>query len=152
MRCGKCCLTKGADDSTIWFTNKMCAKFDFQTGCCSCYATRLSENCLKVDLRLLTEEPQLLPETCPYRLLLAGKDLPDWHPLVSGNPNSAHEAKQTVLEIPEVYSEKEYDDFVTHIRNTDWREKSDEERAQALQQLDRYDLVYIESYPIPPKP
>ena len=29
-------------------------------------------------------------------LLSEGKDLPDWHPLISGNPNSVHEAKVSI--------------------------------------------------------
>jgi len=31
-----------------------------------------------------------LPETCAYRLILQDKSLPDWHPMVSGNPDSVH--------------------------------------------------------------
>jgi uncharacterized cysteine cluster protein YcgN (CxxCxxCC family) len=33
-----------------------------------------------------------MPTTCAYRLLWEGKPLPEWHPLVTGNPNSVHEA------------------------------------------------------------
>ena len=33
-----------------------------------------------------------MPSTCAYRLIYERKDLYWWHPLVSGNPNTVHEA------------------------------------------------------------
>jgi hypothetical protein len=47
--------------------------------------------CIQLTLENL---PQLdwLPETCAYKLLYTGKSLPSWHPLISKNKNSVHEA------------------------------------------------------------
>ncbi len=152
MRCGKCCLSKCLKNGKVYFSNQMCSGFDFKTGTCSRYKTRLNETCLKVDMRLLTEEPELLPETCAYRLLFAGKELPAYHPLVSGNPQSVHEARQTVLEIPEVYSISEYKKLIRKIsRRMLCRSIATEEINKIKQLLQRYELTWIASYPVPPK-
>jgi hypothetical protein len=33
-----------------------------------------------------------MPATCAYRLLFEGQQLPWWHPLVSGSPETIHAA------------------------------------------------------------
>lgn len=33
-----------------------------------------------------------LPETCAYKLLHQGKQLYEWHPLLSGDPETVHRA------------------------------------------------------------
>ncbi len=150
MRCGKCCLFKQEENNHICFTNQMCDGYDFKTGCCSRYATRLCMFCVKVDMHLLQTEPELLPETCAYRLLLAGKELPDSHPLVSGNPNSAHEAKQTVLEIPNIHSVTEIDDLLHQFDETLKDENCPaEKRMGLLDKIQKLKPVHIAKYPIP---
>ena len=47
-------------------------------------------------MQTVLTEPEILPKTCAYRLLAEGKSLPEWHPLVSGNADSIHDAKMSV--------------------------------------------------------
>ncbi|MCM1323614.1 MAG: hypothetical protein NC218_05590 [Acetobacter sp.] len=150
MRCGKCCLFKHSKNNKIYFTNHMCDGYDFKTGKCSRYTSRLGSTCTKVDMRLLYEEAELLPETCAYRLLLAGKELPSYHPLVSGNPSSAHEAMQTVLEMPNIRSTTEIDKILNENLQVLCDENSTPEKnTEALAKLENIRPIYIEIYDIP---
>ena len=56
-----------------------------------------------------------MPETCAYRLLNEGKDLPDWHPLKTGDPKSVEQAGHSVK--GSLISENivHEDDFEHHI-------------------------------------
>lgn len=93
--CGKCCLAKLEDEDTgeIHWTSVGCRLFNEATCRCQDYQNRLA----KVDdcVRLTPENVRTitwLPSTCAYRLLADGQDLKWWHPLVSGDPQSVHEA------------------------------------------------------------
>ncbi|HVZ98785.1 MAG TPA: YcgN family cysteine cluster protein [Caulobacterales bacterium] len=97
--CGKCCLVGLEDEDTgeIYLTDVACKLFD--SGACRCgdYANRqkLVHDCVK-----LTPEnvPELnwLPKTCAYRLVAQGRELFWWHPLVSGDPETVHQARVSV--------------------------------------------------------
>ena len=92
-RCAKCCLHRLEDEDTreIYFTNVHCRLLDTETSRCSDYenrSTRVSD-CVTITLDTL-DDPYWLPSTCAYRLLAEGKPLPDWHPLVSGDPESVY--------------------------------------------------------------
>ncbi|MSO91963.1 MAG: YcgN family cysteine cluster protein [Rhodospirillales bacterium] len=93
--CGKCCLNKLEDAETgvIAYTDVACRLLDLKTCRCGNYAKRKS---IVPDCEVLTPEAvarfKWLPSTCAYRLLWEGKDLPGWHPLVSGSPESVHQA------------------------------------------------------------
>jgi uncharacterized cysteine cluster protein YcgN (CxxCxxCC family) len=93
--CGRCCLNKLEDEDTgeLYFTNVACGGLDLETCRCRHYParTRYQAECLVItpgDRKVLAQ----LPSTCAYVLRAAGRPLPDWHPLVSGDPDSVHRA------------------------------------------------------------
>ena len=91
----KCCLIKFEDEDSgrVYHTNVVCELLDIYHCRCTRYPERsvLVPTCLTLNPNLI---PQLkwMPETCAYRLLSEGKDLPPWHPLVSGDPKTVHKA------------------------------------------------------------
>jgi uncharacterized cysteine cluster protein YcgN (CxxCxxCC family) len=94
--CGRCCLNKLEDIDTeeLIFTRVACRLFDDTTCRCANYAQRKSivPECVVLTPDNLHEIAYWMPETCAYRLLHEGKRLPDWHPLVTGDPTSTHKA------------------------------------------------------------
>lgn len=97
--CAKCCLYRleDADTRQIHFTNVHCRLLDTATGRCTDYPNRstLVEDCVTITPAVL-EDPYWLPRSCAYRLVAEGKDLPTWHPLRSGDPDSVVRARQRV--------------------------------------------------------
>lgn len=95
--CGRCCLIKHGEGKFTFFTNTYC-KHLHPTSCnCQIYDKRLKGcNCIKVDYQMLKTRAELLPDDCAYKLILNNQDLPSWHPLVSGNPESVHLAGKSV--------------------------------------------------------
>ncbi|MGB0682660.1 MAG: YcgN family cysteine cluster protein [Magnetovibrionaceae bacterium] len=97
--CAKCCLEKLEDEDSgeIRHTNIACRLLDLGTCRCSDYQRRARRvpDCVQLTPRNVSEL-RWMPSTCAYRLLAEGKPLPDWHPLISGNPESVFEAGQSV--------------------------------------------------------
>jgi len=97
--CARCCLVKLEDEDSgrVDFTDIGCTLLDAKACRCRDYARRQSRvpDCVR-----LTPEGACtltwLPRTCAYRLIAEGRDLPDWHPLVSGSADSVHEARVSV--------------------------------------------------------
>ncbi len=92
--CGKCCLHKIREATGVLkLTNVACRLLDTTSCRCGNYPRRKA---LVPDCVVLTPASlatiDWLPETCAYRLLKDGKDLPGWHPLVTGDPLSVHTA------------------------------------------------------------
>ena len=84
--CGRCCLHKLEDIDTgeLHYTRLACKLLDTTTCQCSNYTDRFSyvPDCVSLKQDLY-QNLKWLPSTCAYRLLAEGKDLPDWHHLVS---------------------------------------------------------------------
>ena len=97
--CAKCCLVKLQDEDSgeIVFTDIVCNLLDQQTCRCTHYQerTKLVPDCVKLTKDNL-DKIDFMPPSCAYRLLHEGKDLPQWHPLVSGSANSVVEAGMSV--------------------------------------------------------
>ncbi|PWE32201.1 YcgN family cysteine cluster protein [Maritimibacter sp. 55A14] len=94
--CGKCCLLKLEDAETaeVAFTCVGCRLLDGETCRCGQYDIRkqIVPDCVVLTPQNIAEIAYWMPATCAYRRLYEGKPLAAWHPLVSGDPESVHEA------------------------------------------------------------
>ena len=117
--CGRCCTTKFIDEDTgaIEFTDVACKLLDSESCRCTDYARRKQRvpDCVKLTAHM-AGKLSWLPSTCAYRLIDEGKRLPWWHPLVSGDPETVHEAGISVRD--KVVSETEVEDAEERI--VDW--------------------------------
>ncbi len=79
--CARCCLEKLEDEDTgqIYFTH-----VSYKVPDC----VRLTP----ANVRTLN----WLPPSCGYKLVAEGRDLYWWHPLISGDPNTVHQAGVSV--------------------------------------------------------
>jgi hypothetical protein len=93
--CGRCCLEKLRNPTTgkIYYTWVACYLLDTHACRCTDYASRhlLVADCVELRPDNILQL-NWLPKTCAYRLVAEGKDLPEWHPLVSGHPDTVHAA------------------------------------------------------------
>jgi uncharacterized cysteine cluster protein YcgN (CxxCxxCC family) len=93
--CGRCCLNKltDADTNETVYTDVGCKLLDGQSCRCIDYKNRQAKvrDCVRLTPRNV-KRLTWLPPTCGYRLVADGRDLPWWHPLVSGDPNTVHTA------------------------------------------------------------
>ena len=92
--CGKCCLLKLEDEDTndVKFTNVACRLFDDNTCLCQNYALRkqMVSGCVVLTPENIERIAYWMPRTCGYKRIFEGQPLMEWHPLITGNPNSAH--------------------------------------------------------------
>jgi uncharacterized protein len=97
--CARCCLEKLEDEDTgkIYFTHIACRLLD--AGLCTCKNYEHRSDKVPDCVRLTAQNVRTLnwlPPSCGYRLVAEGRDLYWWHPLISGDPNTVHEAGVSV--------------------------------------------------------
>ena len=121
--CGKCCLIKLEDFDTgdIAFTDVACRLLDCDTCRCTDYANRKRHvpDCVMLTPRRV-EQISWMPSTCAYRRLHEGKGLAWWHPLVSGDPETVHEAGISAR--GRIVSETKIDETDLEPHIVDWPE------------------------------
>ncbi|PCJ69196.1 MAG: hypothetical protein COA62_11220 [Rhodobiaceae bacterium] len=97
--CAKCCLIKLEDEDTgdLEYTDIACNLLDCENCSCTDYPNRATKvpDCVELTPKNV-HQLTWMPSTCAYRLLAEGKDLPWWHPLVSGEEESVHLAGVSV--------------------------------------------------------
>ena len=117
--CGKCCLNKleDADTGRVAFTRIACRLLDGDSCRCRDYPNRKAEvpECVVLTPGTLKDIAYWMPATCAYRRLHEGRPLPDWHPLITGDPDSVHEAGASVRGWTMPEWEVDEDDWEDHI-------------------------------------
>jgi uncharacterized cysteine cluster protein YcgN (CxxCxxCC family) len=97
--CGLCCLVRFEDEDTgdIVPTRVHCQLFDEHACSCKDYVNRRKTvpDCVKLTPYNI-DQLGWMPLSCAYRRLHEGKTLPQWHPLVTGDPDSVHKAGVSV--------------------------------------------------------
>tara|TARA_B110000003_G_scaffold212354_1_gene211343 strand:- start:244 stop:717 length:474 start_codon:yes stop_codon:yes gene_type:complete len=117
--CGKCCLNKIEDEDSgeVFLTRVACRLFDNDTCRCSQYSNRhqFVPECISLTPDSIPTHAYWLPKTCAYLLLWQEKPLFDWHPLISGSPQSVHQAGISIQgqTVPEF--EIDEDDWEHHL-------------------------------------
>ncbi len=93
--CGRCCLNKLEDEDTgeIHLTRLACALLDIGACRCSDYDNRFKKmsDCIQLSPANI-ETIEWLPGSCAYRRVKEGRGLAWWHPLISGDPETVHQA------------------------------------------------------------
>jgi uncharacterized cysteine cluster protein YcgN (CxxCxxCC family) len=97
--CGQCCLIKVEEEVTgdIYLTRLACQLLDTHTCRCCDYADRRARvpDCVTISAANVGHI-EWLPKSCAYRRIAEGRALEWWHPLVSGDPETVHQAGVSV--------------------------------------------------------
>jgi uncharacterized protein len=120
--CGRCCLYILHNEETgdVFETDVGCSLFDAKKRRCTDYENRLARvpDCVQLTPQN-AKTLNWMPKTCAYRRLANGKTLPDWHPLITGDPASV--ARAGVAVSPDLISEDDIDDELLESRITKTR-------------------------------
>jgi uncharacterized cysteine cluster protein YcgN (CxxCxxCC family) len=93
--CGQCCMLKVEEEDTgkVYVTRLACKLLDIGSCQCKDYQDRHASVPDCVVLKPETVETySWLPQSCAYRTLAEGRKLAWWHPLVSDDPDTVHQA------------------------------------------------------------
>lgn len=120
--CARCCMIKleDEDDGSVHHTSLVCHLLDIEACRCTRYAERhqLVRDCIEFTADL-AGELDWLPSTCGYRRLAEGLPLLPWHPLLSGDPDSVHQAgisvRDRVIPVQLVHEDEHADHVIDWI-------------------------------------
>ena len=108
--CGLCCLIRLEDEDTgdIVQSNIACKYLDLETCRCTDYKNRKENvpDCWVIKPENI-DQIYWMPDTCAYKLIYEGRELYDWHPLITGDNKSTHKA--AISYIGEMVSEVDAD-------------------------------------------
>lgn len=114
--CARCCLVKLEDETSgeIFTSDVHCRLLEPESCLCSDYAHRFERvpECIKLEPSNVGTI-EWMPPSCAYRRIAEGRGLAWWHPLISGDPATVHQAGISVrgrtvgeTEVPEGEWEK----------------------------------------------
>jgi len=119
--CGLCCLHKlefDEEPGLIHTTCVSCQLLDSESGRCRDYAERFKTvpNCTQLSLDNLAEI-DWLPDSCAYRCRFEGRDLPEWHPLLTGQPIpvTIGVKAMAIVSEQEVELEEDLEDYIVEL-------------------------------------
>lgn len=120
--CARCCMVKLEDETTgrIRYTALVCELLDIGACRCTHYPDRhrLVKDCIELSPDM-ARTLRWLPRSCAYRRLAEGRPLADWHPLISGDPESVHRAgisvRDNVIPVAMVHEDEHADHEIDWI-------------------------------------